>query len=377
MSSRQLRLRSLSKRLAEPSVWQAILSMALLIAVVGAAATVRRPTSIGLGNPKHDFFSGPLIESRQQSGLVAKPYWDRVRIALTIKSKPANPPDVLVRVRDSRTKRIVRESTVNISARRTYPTEPLWVEFQFRPIEDRFPATIEVFVLDDEEAHRLFIGTSRGDRFEAGSLIPFEPATGDQDLTFVYEGPESLVRHGGALVEHFMKQASGSSIAIAWALVISSFVCLAALVVGLAPPSTVWLVISRISLNLALLVVAAEAVFLVADQVASAEMLPVQPAPGRQETATLIAWPMVAAALIVSLGRFRPGARSHWVTAPAKAARQLTATGVPLIIIATAVRAFGDAPLGGAMVGAAVVILTFSVALAALSAVAARWRFHR
>ena len=132
--------------------------------------------------------------------------------------------------------------------------------------------------------------------------------------------------------------------------------------------------ISRISLNLALLVVAAEAVFLVADQVASAEMLPVQPAPGRQETATLIAWPMVAAALIVSLGRFRPGARSHWVTAPAKAARQLTATGVPLIIIATAVRAFGDAPLGGAMVGAAVVILTFSVALAALSAVAARWR---
>ena len=91
MSSRQLRLRSLSKRLAEPSVWQAILSMALLIAVVGAAATVRRPASIGLGNPKHDFFSGPLIESRQQSGLVAKPYWDRVRIALTIKSKPANP----------------------------------------------------------------------------------------------------------------------------------------------------------------------------------------------------------------------------------------------------------------------------------------------
>ena len=108
--------------------------------------------------------------------------------------------------------------------------------------------------------------------------FPFEPATGDQDLTFVYEGPESLVRHGGALVEHFMKQASGSSIAIAWALVISSFVCLAALVVGLAPPSTVWLVISRISLNLALFVVAAEAVFLVADQVASAEMLPVQPA---------------------------------------------------------------------------------------------------
>ena len=351
--------------------------MAVLIAVIGAAATVRRPTSIGLGNPKHDFFSGPLIESRQQSGLVAKPYWDRVRIALTIKSKPANPPDVLLRVRDSRTKRIVRESTANISARRTYPTEPLWVEFQFRPIEDRFPATIEVFVLDDEEAHRLFIGTSRGDRFEAGSLIPFEPATGDQDLTFVYEGPESLVRHGGALVEHFMKQASGSSIAIAWALVISSFVCLAALVVGLAPPSTVWLVISRISLNLALLVVAAEAVFLVADQVASAEMLPVQPAPGRQETATLIAWPMVAAALIVSLGRFRSGGRPYWITVPAKTARQLTATGVPLIIIATAVRAFGDAPLGGAMVGAAVVILTFSVALAALSAVAARWRFHR
>ncbi len=91
-------------------------------------------------------------------------------------------------------------------------------------------------MLDDEEAHRLFIGTSRGDRFEAGSLIPFEPATGDQDLTFVYEGPESLVRHGGALVEHFMKQASGSTIALAWALVISSFVCLAALVVGLAPP---------------------------------------------------------------------------------------------------------------------------------------------
>ena len=236
MSSRQLRLRSLSKRLAEPSVWQAMLSIAVLVVVIGVAATVRRPVSIGPGNPKHDFFSGPLIESRQQSGLVAKPYWDRVRIALTIKSNPANPPHVLLRVRDSRTKRIVRESTATIPARRTYPTEPLWVEFQFRPIEDRFPATIEVFVLDDEEAHRLFIGTSRGDRFEAGSLIPFEPATGDQDLTFVYEGPESLVRHGGALVEHFMKQASGSSIAIAWALVISSFVCLAALVVGLAPP---------------------------------------------------------------------------------------------------------------------------------------------
>ena len=377
MSSRQLRLRSLSKRLAEPSVWQAILSMAVLIAVIGAAATVRRPTSIGLGNPKHDFFSGPLIESRQQSGLVAKPYWDRVRIALTIKSKPANPPDVLLRVRDSRTKRIVRESTATIPARRTYPTEPLWVEFQFRPIEDRFPATIEVFVLDDEEAHRLFIGTSRGDRFDAGSLIPFEPATGDQDLTFVYEGPESLVRHAAALAAHFMKEATGSSIAVAWALVLSSFVCLAALTVGLGPPSSVWSVISRISTNLALVVVAAEAVFLVADQVAGAELLRVQQAPNRRETAILIAWPMVAAALIVSLGRFRSGGRPYWITVPAKTARQLTATGIPLAILATAVTAFGNVPLGGNMVGGGVAILAGAVGLAVFSAVAARSRFHR
>ena len=354
-----------------------MLSIAVLVVVIGVAATVRRPVSIGPGNPQHDFFSGPLIESRQQSGLIAKPYWDRIRIPLTVKSKPANQPRIVLRVRDSRTKQIVRESIAIVPAQRTYPTEPLWVEFRFIPIEDQFPATIEVFPLEDAESHRLFVGTSRGDRFEAGSLVPFDPVTGDQDLAFIYEGPESLVRHGGALVEHFMNEASGSSIAIAWALLISSFVCLAALVMGLGPASTTWSVITRIFVGLALLIVAAEAVFLVADQVSGAELLRVQQAPNRRETAILIAWPMVAAALIVSLGRFRSGGRPYWITVPAKTARQLTATGIPLTIIATAVRAFGDAPLGGNMVGGGVAILAGAVGLAVFSAVAARWRFHR
>ena len=245
-----------------------MLSMAVLVVVIGVAATVRRPVSIGPGNPQHDFFSGPLIESRQQSGLIAKPYWDRIRIPLTVKSKPANQPRIVLRVRDSRTKQIVRESIAIVPAQRTYPTEPLWVEFRFIPIEDQFPATIEVFPLEDAESHRLFVGTSRGDRFEAGSLVPFDPVTGDQDLTFIYEGPESLLRHGGALMEHFIKEASGSSIAMAWALVLSSFVCLAALAVGLGPASTTWSAFTRVVVGFAFLVVAAEAVFLVADEIA-------------------------------------------------------------------------------------------------------------
>ena len=350
--------------------------MAILIVVIGVAATIRRPVSIGPGNPKHDFFSGPLIESRQQSGLSAKPYWDRVRLALTIKSKPANQPGVVLRVRDSRTEQVIRESTATIPAQRAYPTDPLWVEFRFKPIESRFPATLEVFPLDDEEAHRLFIGTSRGDRFTAGSLIPLEPETGDQDLAFVYEGPESLVRHGAALARHFMNQAPGGSIAVAWALVVSSFICLAALTVGLGPPFTAPSVISRILLSLALLVAASEAVFLAADQVTSAETLSVQPAPRRQETAVLIAWPMIAAALIAGLGRFRSGNRPYWITLPAKAARQLTATGIPLLIMATAVTAFGNAPLGGNMAGAAMAVLACAAVLAVCSAVAGR-RIHQ
>ena len=44
--------------------------------------------------------------------------------------------------------------------------------------------------------------------------------------------------------------------------------------------------------------------------------------------------------------------------------------------MAAAVTAFGDAALGGKMVGAAVAILTCAVVLAVLSAVAGR-RFHR
>ena len=375
MSSKQLT--SVRKRLAGPPVWQLILSMAVLIAVIGVAATVRRPVSIGPGNPKYDFFSGPLIESRQQSGLTAKPYWDRVRIALTIKSKPADQLQVVLRVRDSDTRRIVRESTATIPAQRTYPTDPLWIEFRFKPIESRFPATIEVFPLDDEEAHRIFAGTSRGDRFEAGSLVPFDPATGDQDLTFIYEGPESLLRHGAALARHFTNEASRSSMAVAWALVISSLVCLGTLAVSLGSASNAWSAISRILLSLALLIVAAEAAFLLADQVASEEQFRVQPAPGRWETASLIAWPMVVAALMVGLGRAKSGNRPRWVTVPARAARQLTATGVPLAIMAAAVTAFGDASLGGNMAGAATAVLACAVVLATLSAVSAARRFRQ
>ena len=135
--------------------------------------------------------------------------------------------------------------------------------------------------------------------------------------------------------------------------------------------------ISRISTNLALVVVAAEAVFLVADQVTGAQMLHAQPQPRRMETATLIAWPIVAAALIVSLGRFRSGDRRYWVTIPTKAARQLTATGIPLAIVAVAMMTFGNVPLGGNMVGGGVAILAGAVGMAVFSAVAARWRFHR
>ena len=354
-----------------------MLSITVLVVVIGVAATVRRPVLIGVGNPKHDFFSGPLVESRQQSGFTAKPYWDRVRIPITVKSKSANQPRIGLRVRDSRTNQIVRVSIATVPAQRTYPTEPLWIEFRFVPIEDRFPATIEVYPLEDGESHRLYVGMSRGNRFEAGSLVPFEAVTGDQDLTFIYEGPESLLRHGAALVEHFMKEASIGSIAMAWALVLSSFVCLAALAAGLGPASTTWPVITRILVSLTLLVIAAEAAFLVADQVAGDDLLGIRPAPDRLKTAILIAWPMVAATLIVGLGRFGSGDRRYRVMITAKAARQLTITGIPLVIMAVAVMTFGNLSLGGNMVGGAAAILTAAAVLAALSAVAARRRFGK